>query len=75
MLEVNVLGAFNSVQWATRGMMNTSEEKPAPGGSIIVTVSLSGGESRHDVAMQSDRGTDALIRSAPGNRSVMCTEL
>lgn len=38
MLDVNVVGAFNSVQWAARGMMNTSEEKPTPGGSIIITV-------------------------------------
>jgi len=39
MLDVNVVGAFNSIQWASRGMMNTSEDKPNPGGSIIVTVS------------------------------------
>lgn len=38
MLDVNVIGAFNSVTWAARGMMNTSEGKPASGGSIIVTV-------------------------------------
>lgn len=45
MLDVNVVGAFNSVQWATRGMMNTSADKPAPGGSIIVTVSPSGNDA------------------------------
>ncbi|GMK59037.1 hypothetical protein CspeluHIS016_0700520 [Cutaneotrichosporon spelunceum] len=40
MLDVNVVGAFNSVQWAARGMMNTSKDKPNPGGSIIITTSL-----------------------------------
>ncbi|BEJ12721.1 hypothetical protein CspHIS471_0211810 [Cutaneotrichosporon sp. HIS471] len=40
MLDVNVVGAFNSVQWAARGMMNTSDAKPTPGGSIIITTSL-----------------------------------
>lgn len=40
MLDVNVTGAFNSVQWAARGMMNTSEAKPTSGGSIIITTSL-----------------------------------
>lgn len=39
MLDVNVVGAFNSVQWAARGMMNTSDAKPKSGGSIIITVS------------------------------------
>ncbi|RSH85369.1 hypothetical protein EHS25_004765 [Saitozyma podzolica] len=40
LFTVNTVGVFNSIQWAARGMMNISNEKPRSGGSIVVTTSL-----------------------------------
>ncbi|RSH94176.1 hypothetical protein EHS25_003979 [Saitozyma podzolica] len=37
LFTVNTIGVFNSIQWAARGMMNISDEKPRSGGSIVVT--------------------------------------
>ncbi|CAK9785702.1 NAD(P)-binding protein [Cutaneotrichosporon oleaginosum] len=69
MLDVNVVGAFNSVQWAARGMMNPSDAKPSPGGSIIVTTSLAatfGGMGAPAYTI-SKHATVGLVRAAATN--------
>ncbi|EKD04984.1 hypothetical protein A1Q2_00710 [Trichosporon asahii var. asahii CBS 8904] len=69
LLDVNVVGAFNSVQWAARGMMNTSDAKPKSGGSIIITTSLAttfGGMGAPAYTI-SKHATVGLVRSAATN--------
>lgn len=77
MLDVNVVGAFNSIQWASRGMMNTNQDKTSPGGSIIVTTSLAAtfggmGAPAYTISKHAAVG---LVRSAATNLKMAHTNI
>ncbi|WOO84278.1 Short-chain dehydrogenase reductase 3c [Vanrija pseudolonga] len=68
-INVNVRGTFNCVQWATRALVTTSEAKPTAGGSIVVTTSLAGssGSWGTPAYTMSKHAAIGLVRSTAAN--------